>query len=156
MPRVTAPPRRAGTPATAGSRRLLTIVLGTVSENARANESQKLLNWGYTAFEAVKLFEADQTVVSANLWKGAQAAVKIGRPQAIVVAVPTGSGAKLKTQVVRTDPLIAPVTKGQQLGTLKVLAGEQVVAEVPLLALETVEQSGILGRAWDSIRLWIR
>ncbi len=146
----------AGSPATAGSRRLLSIVLGTANDNARANESQKLLNWGYTAFEAVKLFEADQAVVSANLWKGAQAAIKVGRPQAIVVAVPNGSAAKLKTQVVRTDPLVAPITKGQQVGTLKILAGEQVVGEVPLLALETVEQSGILGRAWDSIRLWIR
>jgi D-alanyl-D-alanine carboxypeptidase (penicillin-binding protein 5/6) len=150
------PAAPAGTPGTAGSRRLLSIVLGTANENARANESQKLLNWGYTAYEAVKLFDADQAVVSANIWKGAQATVTVGRPQAIVVAVPQGSGAKLKTQVVRTDPLVAPVTKGQQLGTLKILAGEQVVAEVPLLALESVEQSGILGRAWDSIRLWIR
>lgn len=146
----------AGAPATAGSRRLLSIVLGTANENARANESQKLLNWGYTAYEAVKLFDADQAVVSANIWKGAQSTVKVGRPQAIVVAVPQGSGAKLQTQVVRTDPLVAPVTKGQQLGMLKILAGEQVVAEVPLLALESVEQSGVLGRAWDSIRLWIR
>ncbi len=146
----------AGMPGTAGSRRLLSIVLGTANENARANESQKLLNWGYTAYEAVKLFEADQAVVSANIWKGTQATVKVGRPQAIVVAVPQGSAAKLKTQVVRTDPLIAPVAKGQQLGTLKILAGEQLVGEVPLLALESVEQSGILGRAWDSIRLWIR
>ncbi len=150
------PSAPAGTPGTAGSRRLLSIVLGTASENARANESQKLLNWGYTAFEAVKLFDADQAVVSANIWKGAQPAVKLGRPQAIVVAVPTGSGAKLKTQVVRTDPLVAPITKGQQLGVVKVLAGEQIVAEVPLLALESVAQAGIFGRAWDSIRLWIR
>ena len=146
----------AGTPATTGGRRLLSIVLGTVSENARANESQKLLNWGYTAYEAIKLFEADQVVVSANIWKGVQPAVKLGRPQAIVVAVPSGSGTKLKTQVVRTDPLVAPVTKGQQVGVVKVLAGEQVVAEVPLLALESVAQAGVLGRAWVSIRLWIR
>ena len=146
----------AGTPATTGSRRLLSIVLGAASENARANESQKLLNWGYTAYEAVKLFDADQPVVSANIWKGTQSVVKVGRPQAIVVSVPQGSGAKLKTQVVRTDPLIAPIAKGQAVGTLKVMAGEQVVTEVPMLALEEVDQSGILGRAWDSIRLWIR
>ena len=146
----------AGTPVTTGSRRLLSIVLGAASENARANESQKLLNWGYTAYEAVKLFDADQPVVSANIWKGTQSVVKVGRPQAIVVSVPQGSGAKLKTQVVRTDPLIAPIAKGQAVGTLKVMAGEQVVTEVPMLALEEVEQSGILGRAWDSIRLWIR
>jgi D-alanyl-D-alanine carboxypeptidase (penicillin-binding protein 5/6) len=145
-----------GSPATSGSRRLLSIVLGTANENARANESQKLLNWGFTAFEAVKLFDADQMVVSSSVWKGAQNSVKLGRPQAIVVSVPAGSAAKLKTQAVRTEPLVAPIAKGQQLGVLKILAGDQSVGEVPLLALEAVEQAGILGRAWDSIRLWIR
>ncbi|MBK6596137.1 MAG: D-alanyl-D-alanine carboxypeptidase [Burkholderiales bacterium] len=146
----------AGAPATAGSRRLLSIVLGTANENARANESQKLLNWGFTAFEAVKLFEADQAVVNASVWKGVQNTVKIGRPQAIVVSVPSGSAGKLKTQVVRTEPLVAPIAKGQQLGVVKILAEDQLVGEVPLLALESVEQAGILGRAWDAVRLWIR
>jgi D-alanyl-D-alanine carboxypeptidase (penicillin-binding protein 5/6) len=146
----------AGSTTATGSRRLLSIVLGTANENARANESQKLLNWGFTAFEAVKLFEADQPVVTSSVWKGAQNAVKMGRSQAIVVSVPAGSAAKLTTQVVRAEPLVAPIVKGQQLGVLKILAGEQLVGEVPLLALEAVEQAGILGRAWDSLRLWIR
>ena len=150
------PSAATGSPATTGSRRLLSIVLGTANENARANESQKLLNWGFTAYEAVKLFDADQMVVSSSVWKGAQNSVKLGRPQAIVVSVPAGSAAKLKTQVVRTEPLVAPIAKGQQLGVLKIMAGEQPVGEVPLLALEAVEQAGILGRAWDSVRLWIR
>ena len=131
-------------------------MLGTANENARANESQKLLNWGFTAYEGIKLFEADQAVVTADVWKGAQRTVRLGRSQAVVVAVPAGTAAKLKTQVVRTDPLVAPLTKGQALGTVKVMAGEQLVAEVPLVALEAVEQAGILGRAWDAIRLWIR
>jgi serine-type D-Ala-D-Ala carboxypeptidase (penicillin-binding protein 5/6) len=139
-----------------GSRRLLSIVLGTANENARANESQKLLNWGFTAFEPVKLFEADQTVVSANVWKGVSSSVKLGRPLPIVVAVPAGTSGKLKTQVVRNDPLVAPIAKGQSVGILKVLSGEQVVVEVPLLALEVVEEAGPLGRAWDAMRLWIR
>jgi D-alanyl-D-alanine carboxypeptidase (penicillin-binding protein 5/6) len=150
------PGNAAGPTATGGSRRLLSIVLGTANENARANESQKLLNWGFTAYEAVKLFDADQAVVSANVWKGAKNTVKLGRPQAIVVSVPAGSAAKLTTQVVRTEPLVAPIAKGHQVGILKVLSGDQLVGEVPLLALEAVEQAGILGRAWDSIRLWIR
>ena len=137
-------------------RRLLSIVLGTASENARANESQKLLNWGFTAFEAIKLFEADQAVVTADVWKGKQPTVRLGRSQAIVVAVPAGTAAKLKTQVVRTDPLVAPLANGQSVGTVKVMAGDLLVAEVPLVALDAVEQAGILGRAWDAIRLWIR
>jgi D-alanyl-D-alanine carboxypeptidase (penicillin-binding protein 5/6) len=146
----------AGSPAATGSRRLLSIVLGADSENARANESQKLLNWGYTAFEPVKLFDANAAVISPKVWKGAKSAVATGRFQSIVVAVPAGSAANLKTEVVRAEPVVAPVAKGQQLGTLRVLAGDKTVAEVPLLALEAVEQAGILGRAWDAIRLWIR
>ena len=131
-------------------------MLGAASENARANESQKLLNWGYTAFEAVKLFEANQAVMSPAVWKGKEATVKLGRPQAIVVAVPAGTAGKLKTQVVRPDPLVAPCAKGQQVGILKVTSGEQALVEVPLVALEAVEQAGVLGRAWDAVRLWIK
>lgn len=156
FPNLVAPGAPAGSPTVGGPRRLLSIVLGTANENARANESQKLLNWGFTAFEAVKLFDAGQAVVTPSVWKGASSLVKLGRPQAIVVAVPAGSAGKLKTQVVRSEPLVAPFSKGQQLGTLKVLSGEQTVAEVPLLALEAVEQAGIVGRAWDALRLWIR
>jgi D-alanyl-D-alanine carboxypeptidase (penicillin-binding protein 5/6) len=146
----------AGTAGASGGRRLLSIVLGAESENARANESQKLLNWGYTAFEAVKLFDADQAALAPPIWKGASATVKLGRSQSIVVAVPSGMSAKVKTQVLRNDPLIAPVQKGQQLAILRVTAGEQQVADVPLLALEEVAQAGVLGRAWDAVRLWIR
>lgn len=146
----------AGASAVTGSRRVLSIVLGAANENARANESQKLLNWGFTAYEAVKLFDAEQAVVTANVWKGAQSSVKLGRHQPILVAVPAGSAAKLKTQVVRTEPLVAPLGKDQPVGSLKVLAGDQPVTEVPLLALDAVEQAGVLGRAWDAVRLWIR
>jgi D-alanyl-D-alanine carboxypeptidase (penicillin-binding protein 5/6) len=146
----------AGSPGAMGGRRLLSIVLGASSENARANESQKLLNWGYTAFEAVKLFDANQAVVSPAVWKGKESTIKLGRPQAIVVAVPVGSAAKLKTQVVRNDPLVAPFTKGQQVAILKVTNGEQALVDVPLLVLESVEQAGLIGRAWDAMRLWIK
>ena len=62
----------------------------------------------------------------------------------------------MSTQIVRQEPLIAPIAQGQQVGQLKVMLGEQLVAEVPLLALESVEQAGIFGRAWDALRLWIK
>lgn len=141
-----------------GGRRLLAIVLGTSSDSARANETQKLLNWGYTAFEAVKLFDAGQAVVAPAVWKGKAAVVKLGRPEAIVVAVAAGSASKIKTQVARADPLVAPFKKGQSLGSLKIMLGDNPtpISEVPLVALEAVEESGIIGRAWDSIRLWIK
>lgn len=140
-----------------GGRRLVAIVLGAASDSARANESQKLLNWGYTAFEAVKLFDAGQAVATPAVWKGKSATVKLGRPQAIVIAIPAGGSAKVQTQVARPDPLVAPFTKGQAVGTLKVSgASGETVVDIPLVALETVEEAGILGRAWDSIRIWIK
>ncbi len=139
-----------------GPRRLLSVVLGASSESARANESQKLLNWGYTAFEAVKLFDAGKPVVTPAVWKGTSSTLALGRPEAIVVAVPSGTAANLKTEIARPDPLVAPFAKGQRVGTLKVKTGDTVVRELPLVALDAVPQAGIFGRSWDAIRLWIK
>jgi len=139
-----------------GQRRLLSIVLGVDSENARANESQKLLNWGYTAFDAVKLFDAGQAVTTPKVWKGQAAEVRLGANWPLVVAVPAGSATQLRTQVSRPDPIVAPVRKGQALGTLKVLKGDQPLLDVPLTALDGVDQAGVFGRAWDAMRLWIK
>jgi D-alanyl-D-alanine carboxypeptidase (penicillin-binding protein 5/6) len=137
-------------------RRLLAIVLGASSETARANEAQKLLNWGYTAYEGIKLFEANQPVVTPEVWKGTQKTARLGRTQPIVLAVPAGTSARIKTQVARPDPLLAPLTKGQQVGMLKVSSGDQQLLEVPLVALDGVEQAGIFSRAWDAVRLWVK
>ncbi|MEI8326452.1 MAG: D-alanyl-D-alanine carboxypeptidase family protein [Betaproteobacteria bacterium] len=139
-----------------GQRRLLSVVLGAASENARANESQKLLNWGFTAFDAVKLFDANQPVAAPSVWKGKENTLKLGRTTPIVVAVPKGSADKIKTLVARPEPLVAPFAKGQQVGALKVSLNGQALVDVPLVALEEVAQAGILGRAWDAVRLWIK
>ena len=139
-----------------GTRRLLSVVLGADSENARANESQKLLNWGYSAFDALKLFEAGQAVLSPPVWKGKAPVLKLGAFQPLVVAVPSGTAAQIRTEVARPEPLVAPFAKGQAVGTLKVLRSDQVLLEVPLVALESVEQAGVWGRAWDAVRLWIK
>ena len=140
----------------AGERRLISILLGAASDKDRANESQKLLNWGYTAFDTVKLFDGGQAVATPKAWKGAQNTVKLGSPTPIVINVPAGTGGKVETQVVSQEPLVAPFTKGQSVGALKVMLGDQAIAEVPLVALEAVAPAGILGRAWDAIRLWIK
>lgn len=139
-----------------GQRRLISVVLGADSAEARANESQKLLNWGFASFDAVKLFEANQAVVSPAVWKGASDTAKLGSANAVVVSVPKGEGDKLKTDIARTDPLVAPLAKGQVVGTIKVSAAGATVVEVPLAVLEPVEQAGLLGRAWDALRLWIQ
>lgn len=139
-----------------GTRRLLVVMLGASSETARATEAQKLLNWGYTAYEAVKLFDAGQAVVSPPVWKGSENTLPLGQPGAIVVAVPSGTSGKVKTDVSRPDPLVAPFAKGQKVGMLRITAGDQAPFEVPLVALQEVPQAGVIGRGWDSIRLWIK
>jgi D-alanyl-D-alanine carboxypeptidase (penicillin-binding protein 5/6) len=141
----------------AGQRRLLSVMLGASSENARAAESQKLLNWGYTAFDTVRLLAANQPAAQPRIWKGVADTVKLGRAEGVVVSVPAGEGARLKSEIVRPDPLIAPLQKGQSVGSLRVTtAAGQPVVDVPLTVLDTVEEAGILGRAWDAIRLWIQ
>jgi len=140
-----------------GKRRLLTVVMGTASREARASESQKLMNWGYTAWDAVRLFEPGKGATTVPVWKGRQPTASLGAAQGLVVAVPRGEGDKLKTALERTDPLVAPLTLGQRVGTLKVTTqGGVPVATVPLVVLAPVEQAGLLGRAWDAMRLWIK
>lgn len=134
-------------------RRLLAVVFGTASENARANETQKLLNWGYTAYDGVQLFGADQPVAQARVWKGAHSEVGLGRHQPITVAVPAGKARELTTQVERTDPLIAPIVRDQQVGTLRVQLGGQTLATLPLQALQDDPQAGFFRRLWDSLLL---
>jgi serine-type D-Ala-D-Ala carboxypeptidase (penicillin-binding protein 5/6) len=140
-----------------GKRRLLAVVLGTASREARASESQKLLNWGYTAWDAVRLFEDGKPAARVPVWKGAQREASLGAAGALYVAVPRGEGDKLKTQIERTDPLVAPLSKGQRVGTLKVTtSGGADLALVPLVVQEAVPEAGLFGRAWDSLRLWIK
>lgn len=141
-----------------GKRRLLSVVMGTASREARASESQKLLNWGWQAWDAVRLFDAGKPVATVPVWKGKSAEVKLGAPGgAVFVTVPKGSGAQMKTVIQRNDPLVAPLAAGQKVGTIQVTtAAGAPVASLPLVVQEPVELGGILGRAWDSLRLWIK
>ncbi len=141
-----------------GKRRLVAIVMGTAAREARADEAQKLLNWGYTSFDDVRLVEAGKAIgAPATVWKGSHAQVGLGSLQAIYVAVPKGEGDRLKTLIERTDPLVAPLAKGQRVGSLKVAtASGAPIATIPLMVLEDVPQAGLFGRAWDAIRLWIK
>jgi D-alanyl-D-alanine carboxypeptidase (penicillin-binding protein 5/6) len=140
-----------------GKRRLISVVMGTASREARASESQKLLNWGYTAWDAVRLFDGGKPVATVPVWKGQTATAGLGAQQPLLVTVPKGEGDKLKTAIARTDPLVAPLTQGQKVGTIDVTtAAGTKLASVPLVVLQAVPEAGLLGRAWDSIRLWIK
>lgn len=141
-----------------GKRRLLSVVLGTASRQARAAESQKLLNWGWQAWDAVRLFEPGKPVATAPVWKGRAGQVKLAaQGGTLFVSVPRGEGAQLKTLIERTDPLVAPLVAGQRVGTIRVTTGAGVtLATVPLEVQEPVELAGLLSRAWDALRLWIQ
>ena len=141
----------------AGKRRIMTVVLNTVSMEARANESQKLLNWGFQAFDTMRLFDDGKAIVTPQVWKGTANVAKLGASGAIYMSVPRGEGGKLQTKVERSDPLVAPLAKGQRVGRILVSsAAGTPIADVPLVVMEPVEQSGIFGRAWDAIRLWVK
>ncbi|HPU79387.1 D-alanyl-D-alanine carboxypeptidase family protein [Accumulibacter sp.] len=137
-----------------GSRRLLSVVLGAASDNARAQESLKLLNYGFQFYDAVQLYAKNEAASSLKVWKGKESAVKIGFSNALVIAVPKGFGPKIRTELVSQQPLIAPVALGQVLATLKVSIDDKPYGEYPVLALEAVPAAGIVGRMVDTVRLW--
>jgi len=92
-----------------------------------------------------------------KVWKGAKPEAKLGAVGALYVSVPKGEGDKIKTSLERTDPLLAPLTQGQKVGSIKITtAGGAAIATVPLVVQEPVELAGIFGRTWDAIRLWIK
>jgi len=139
-----------------GERRLLSVLLGAPSEQARASESLKLLNWGYQFYDSVKLYDKGQTVKQIQVWKGAEPTVNAGFDGALMLSVPKGDSDKLSAQLVSQRPLLAPVTQGQQVGMLRVTLQGSVLGEYPLVALQSVGTAGIFGRAWDTLRLWIK
>ena len=139
-----------------GPRRLLSVLLGAKSEEMRADESLKLLNWGYQFFDSVKLYDKDQAVKSLRVWKGSSNEVKVGFDRPIIVSVPKGDTDKLKANLLAQQPLVAPVAQGQRVGELRLTLDGKPMGEYPLLALQPVGAAGIFGRAWDTLRLWLK
>ncbi|MFL6656984.1 MAG: D-alanyl-D-alanine carboxypeptidase family protein [Massilia sp.] len=137
-------------------RRLITVVLGTSSDQARTQESQKLLNWGFQNFDTVKLYTKGQPILTPEIWKGSSSTVKIGFANDVLVTVPKGVAGKMKPVLERKDPLVAPLPLHARVGTLKMMVDGKPLLELPVVALEEVAQAGIFGRAWDSIRLWVK
>ena len=139
-----------------GPRRLLSVLLGAKSDEMRADESLKLLNWGYQFFDSVKLYDKGQAVKSLKVWKGSSDMVKVGFDHPVIVSVPKGDADKLKASLVAQQPLLAPVSRGQRVGELHLTLDGKSMGEYPLRALEPVTVGGIFGRAWDTLRLWLK
>jgi D-alanyl-D-alanine carboxypeptidase (penicillin-binding protein 5/6) len=146
-----------------GSRRLISVVIGTSSDNARAQESLKLLHYGFQAFDAVRLYDKGVAISELKVFKGAEGVVKAGFTDNLVVSLPKGASLAndgLRVQLESRQPLLAPVQAGDRVATLKVSVrqdGEMKPwGEYPVVALETVPVAGIFGRAWDTVRMWLQ
>ncbi len=137
-----------------GERRLVSVLLGAATDAARASETQKLLNWGFQAFDTVALYQAGKPVSSLRVWKGNAKEVAVGFVADRYVTLPKGRAADLKLAMHAVEPLVAPVQSGQRVGSVDVRLDDKSIAEFPLIALAEVPSGGFFARAWDSIRLW--
>ena len=138
------------------NRRLISVVIGTNSDQTRTQESQKLLNWGFQNFDTVKLYSKGQAIQTPQVFKGSQGTVKIGFTNDVMVTVPKGVAGKLKPVLERKDPLVAPLPLHSRVGTLKMVVDGKPLMQLPVVALEEVTEASIFGRAWDSMRLMLK
>ncbi|MBI2311577.1 MAG: D-alanyl-D-alanine carboxypeptidase [Betaproteobacteria bacterium] len=142
------------TSAKRGERRLLSVVLGTASDSTRAQESQKLLNYGFQFYDTVRLYAKGQPVDKPlEVWKGSQGTLKAGFTQDLFLSIPKGWSDRLKATLETQKPLVAPIAAGQKVGLVKLTLDGKPFAEYPLVALENVSIANVFGRAWDSLRL---
>jgi D-alanyl-D-alanine carboxypeptidase (penicillin-binding protein 5/6) len=139
-----------------GERRLLSVVLGAGSDSVRAFDSQKLLNFGFQYHDTVRLYEKGQQLSTLEVWKGADGKVKAGFDRDLYVTLPKGESDKVKANLVSHQPLVAPVSRGQQVATLKLAIDNRQIAEFPVVALAPVAVAGPIGRTWDTLRLWFK
>ncbi|MBR0567345.1 D-alanyl-D-alanine carboxypeptidase [Azoarcus sp. L1K30] len=139
-----------------GPRRLISVVLGTASDSVRAQESLKLLNFGFQFFDTVKLYSADQALSQFRVWKGQENEVAAGFTSDFVLSLPKGQADKIEAKLESLQPVLAPLQKGQQIGTLKLSIDGKALGEYPVVALQDVPVAGFFGRFWDALVLWIK
>ncbi len=139
-----------------GPRRLISVVLGASSDTVRAQESLKLLNFGFQFFDTVKLYSADQALSQFRVWKGQENEVAAGFTSDFVLSLPKGQADKVEATLESMQPVLAPLQKGQEIGTLKLSVDGKVLGEYPVVALQDVPVAGFFGRFWDALVLWIK
>jgi len=139
-----------------GERRLVSVVLGAGSDAARASESQKLLNYGFLAFDTVQLYQSERPVSTLRVWKGAASELPVGFFADQYLTLPKGKADKLTLTMAATEPLVAPVAKGQRVGSVHVALEGKQLADFPLVALQEMPTGSFLSRAWDTVRLWVK
>lgn len=139
-----------------GERRLISVVLGTASEATRAVESQKLLNYGFLAFDTRRMYKKDESVSTLDVYKGQAKTLKAGFDKEVLLTLQKDAFDKIKTTLTTTQPLIAPITRGQPVGSIKLTLDDKTIGDFPVVALEEVPIAGFFSRTWDSIRLMMK
>jgi D-alanyl-D-alanine carboxypeptidase (penicillin-binding protein 5/6) len=139
-----------------GPRRLISVVLGATSENVRAQESLKLLNYGFTSFDTVRIYTADQVLSQFRVWKGAANQVDVGFTQDFLISLPPEKASKVGAVLESRQPVLAPLARGQEIGMLKLTIDNEPYGEYPVFALSDVPLAGFFGRLWDAIVMWFK
>jgi D-alanyl-D-alanine carboxypeptidase (penicillin-binding protein 5/6) len=139
-----------------GERRLISVVMGARSDALRVSENQKLLNFGFLAYDTRRLYKKGDVVANAEIFKGTSATVKLGFDHDVWLTLPRDSFEGLKSQLHTVQPFVAPYSRGQNAGIMKLTRDNAVLAEVAVVALDDVPAAGFLSRGWDTIRLLFR
>lgn len=134
--------------------RLISVVVGTPSETARATESQKLLNYGFQYYETTLVYKQGQPVKALKVWKGHDDMLDATVAHDLYLTLPKGEYSQLKATVTSKQPLLAPINAGQPVGTIRFALDGKTIHEEKLVSAEKVEVAGLFGRLWDSIKLW--
>ncbi|MCB5208059.1 D-alanyl-D-alanine carboxypeptidase family protein [Methylovorus mays] len=137
-----------------GETRLISVVLGTPSDSARATESQKLLNYGFQFYESHLVYKRGQPINQLKVWKGQDNVVPATVPADLSITLPKGEYARVKAKVTSRQPLIAPISAGQNVGTIEFFLDDKLIDKRTLVAAKNVEVAGLFGRLWDTIKLW--
>jgi D-alanyl-D-alanine carboxypeptidase (penicillin-binding protein 5/6) len=136
--------------------RRISVILGAPTDAARATESQKLLNYGFQFFDSTLVYKRGQTINQLKVWKGSENIVASTVANDLYLTLPKGEYANVKAVISSTQPLIAPIKKGQVIGSVKFMLNGKMVEQRSIVAAKAVDTAGILGRAWDSIKLLLQ
>lgn len=141
---------------TRGGMRLISVVLGTNSTEARASETQKLLTYGFNFFETHKVYSAGDSLADGQVWFGKDASVKIGPANDVYIFIPRGRQKEVSSKVDFTTEIHAPIQKGQEMGKLILTLGDQTISEIPVVALADVEEANFFKRIFHHLILFFR
>ena len=135
--------------------RLISVVMGTSSENSRAAETQKLLAYGFRYYEDATLYTAGDELESARIWYGKSEYLSLSVARDVILTIPRGSRGSIEANLSLPETLEAPIAQGETVGTLTLTLNGEVLAEVPAVAVAAVEEAGFFARLIDSIKLFI-